>query len=212
VSAPPEWLDRVAHDLRGPLMPLQTAVQLLRSDQLEAPRRAELLDVIERQARQLTQLIAELDDWNRVTRHRLLGRREPVEPALLLDAASVGAGIPVTIATDAAPGTSVEGDAQRLTQLLRILIGFLASHGEAPTATLATTGDRLRIDLEAAGFEPDDATATLFEQPQGHPHDGGLGLQLLIARGIAEAHGGALEARPDSGRLRLRCELPLAPA
>jgi C4-dicarboxylate-specific signal transduction histidine kinase len=46
-----------------------------------------------------------------------------------------------------------------------------------------------------------------------HPApDDGLGLRLLIAAAIAEAHGGSLEARrPPSGEgLELRCTLPLA--
>ena len=85
------WLDRVAHDLRGPLMPLQTACYLLRSGQLEPERQQELFVLVERQTQRLARMIDELDDWSRATRHTLLGAREACEPALLLDNAIAGA-------------------------------------------------------------------------------------------------------------------------
>jgi hypothetical protein len=60
------------------------------------------------------------------------------------------------------------------------------------------------------GPAPDAAQlATLLLQPQAEPFDEGLGLRLLIARAIAHAHGGELEALVEDNRLRLRCELPL---
>jgi signal transduction histidine kinase len=68
----PPWLDRIAHDLRGPLMPLQTAAYLLRSGQLDPVRQAELVDVIDRQTRQLSRMIEELGDWLRASQQRLI--------------------------------------------------------------------------------------------------------------------------------------------
>ena len=46
-------LERLAHDLRGPLAPLQTAAYLLRNGQLDDTRQLELYDLIERQTRRL---------------------------------------------------------------------------------------------------------------------------------------------------------------
>jgi signal transduction histidine kinase len=205
------WLDRVAHDLRGPLMPLQTAAYLLRSGQLDAARQAELVDVIERQTRQLTRMIDELGDWMRASQHRLLGTREACDPTLLLEYAATGAKLPPPRVEDGSGGATVDGDTQRLTQLLRILLGYAAAQGAAPTVQLERVDERLRIDVHAV---TDAATpaATLFEGPQSDPFDGGLGLQLLLARSIAEAHGGTLEARDVDGERHLRCELPLSTA
>lgn len=206
------WLDRVAHDLRGPLMPLQTAAYLLRSGQLDPARQAELIDVIERQTRQLTRMIDELGDWMRATQDRLLGTREPCDPALLIEYAATGAQLPPLRVEDASDGATVDGDSQRLTQLLRILLGYAAAQGGTPTVQLDRVEDeRLRIDVRTTS-DVTTSAAALFDGPQADPFDRGLGLQLLLARRIAEAHGGTLEARDIDGERHLRCELPLSTA
>lgn len=208
------WLDRIAHDLRGPLMPLQTATYLLRSGQVDVERQAELYAVIERQTRQLAGMIDEFDDWTRASQQRLLGARERCDPALLLDYARSGGGDAAGIANveDHADGAEVDGDPVRLTQLFRSLIEYAAARaGAAPDISLQVAGDRLVVDVLAAGAAPDaPQLALLFEQPQPEPFDSGLGLRLLVARAIAEAHAGTVAAQEADGRLRLRCELPLA--
>jgi signal transduction histidine kinase len=63
----------------------------------------------------------------------------------------------------------------------------------------------------SAGERPE----VLLQEPVPEPHDEGLGLRLLIAGAIAEAHGGTLEIDgegEDRGDLVLRCALPLPPA
>ena len=89
VIATVPWLDRLAHDLRGPLTPLQTAAYLLRSGQVEGERQQELFVLIERQTQVLVRMIEELSDWTRVSQDRLLGRREPCAHAMDLEAEPV---------------------------------------------------------------------------------------------------------------------------
>ena len=211
MNAPPDWLDRVAHDLRGPLMPLQTAAYLLRSGQLDAARQQELVEVIERQTRQLARMIDELGDWMRAAQQRLLGQREACLPALMLDYAATGAGIVPPIVDDRSGGAEVQGDAQRLTQLLRTLLAYAEAQGRPARVEIRRTDGRVRIDMLAARAADAPAAATLFDRPLTHAFDGGLGLQLLLARAIAEAHGGTLQALDDGDQVRLRCELPIDP-
>ena len=206
------WLDRVAHDLRGPLMPLQTAAYLLRSGQLDAARQSELIDVIERQTRQLARMIDELGDWMRSSQERLLATREPCVMALLLDYATTGAKVPPPHVEDASDGAIVDGDTQRLTQLLRILLSYASSDNTTATVRLHCEDGRLQVDVLGAVAEGATPAETLFQAPQHAPFDGGLGLQLLLAQRIAEAHGGTLEACDVDGERRLRLSLPLAPA
>jgi K+-sensing histidine kinase KdpD len=210
------WIDRLAHDLRGPLTPLQTASYLLRSGQVSPERQQELFALIERQTRQLVRMIDELGDWTRAAQDRLVSAGEPCDPALLLDYARTNSGArgANAIVDNRADGALVHGDPVRLTQLLRILLEYSASRASAPlSVVVCATDGRLRVDVRTPGAAiASEQLAALFEQPQADAHDEGLGLQLLIARAIAEAHGGALLALADEGDLLLRCELPMAGA
>ncbi|MFL6592550.1 MAG: sensor histidine kinase [Luteimonas sp.] len=208
-----QWLDRLAHDLRGPLTPLQTAAYLLRSGQVTPDRQQELFALIERQTRQLGGMIDELGDWTRVAQDRLLGSLEPCEPALLLDYARANSGTAgaSAILEQHAEGVLVHGDPLRLTQLLRILLEYAGARGEPPVSiVIRTEGGQLCIDLHVgAGALDPQQVAQLLEQPERDPYDQGLGLRLLIARSIAEAHRGSLTAGIEDGRLAFHCRLPL---
>jgi signal transduction histidine kinase len=215
VSDPLPWLNRLAHDLRGPLMPLQTASYLLRSGHLEPERQQELFALVERQTQRLVRMIDELDDWSRASQHMLLGMREACEPALLLDNAIGGARFgsndtPPAIVDDTGE-TRVDGDPSRLTQLLRTLLEY-AARSRPVQVRMQVADARVQIDVIDAGATPDSAQlATLLHEPMPEPYDEGLGLRLLVARAIAEAHDGTLQAdAAPGGGLRLRCELPTA--
>jgi len=212
VIASLQWLDRLAHDLRGPLTPLQTAAYLLRSGQVTPERQQELFALIERQTRQLGGMIDELGDWTRVAQDRLLGSLEPCEPALLLDYARANSGSAgaSAILEQHAEGVLVDGDPVRLTQLMRILLEYAGANGEPPARIVMRTEDgQLCIDLHVGVATADpEQVAQLLEQPEHDPYDHGLGLRLLIARAIAEAHRGSLTADIEDGRLVFHCRLP----
>jgi signal transduction histidine kinase len=211
MNADTAWLDRLAHDLRSPLAPLQTASYLLQRDDLDPARRQELLAMLERQTRRLASMLDELDDWARAGRGRLLAQRERCELALLLDYATVASGIAGTPAEDAGTIVEVEGDPQRLTQLLRILLDYGVARGAAPRLVLSGADGRAQVEARMPGPPPapEDLSA-LLERPQPDPFDQGLGLRLLLAREIARAHGGELSAVVEDGALVMRVELPLA--
>jgi K+-sensing histidine kinase KdpD len=206
-------MDRIAHDLRGPLTPLQTAAYLLQSGQVTPERQQELFALIERQTRQLVRMIDELGDWTRASKDRLVNAPEPCDPALLLDYARTNSGaIEQATIDNRVDGVMIDGDPVRLTQLLRVLIEFATARATRSAAIVVDAVDgRLRFDIRSQKPAPDAAQlGELFELPQADAYDEGLGLQLLIARAIAEAHGGRVAALDDDGQLLLRCELPLA--
>ena len=82
--------ERLVHDLKGPLSPLQTAAYLLRRTELPADKRIELAETVERQARRMAGMIEELGDWVRAREGRLVTRRRPVELAYVVDLALGG--------------------------------------------------------------------------------------------------------------------------
>lgn len=210
---PRPWFDRIAHDLRGPLTSLQTAAWLLKSDP-HSPNAQELADIIVRQGQRLGRMIEELDDWSRAEQSRLMDQRERVELAPLIDQALTGVpGCRIEPEfADGADAVAVLGDDVRLTQLFRTLFAQAAARDPAARLRVARDGDQATVTLVDHGPALDDAQCAQLLTASQHPApDEGLGLRLLVARAIAEAHGGTLEARPAEGEgLELRCALPLA--
>ena len=130
------------------------------------------------------------------------------------------------VAVTVAPGAEALrafGDAQQIQQvLLNLLQNALDAHRAAgralaPIALHIGVEDgclALAVQDQGAPLAP-EALARLFE-PFHTTKPDGLGLGLSISRGIAEAHGGALHARPvpphEGGGLRMVLLLPLAAA
>ena len=207
------WFDRIAHDLRGPLSPLQTAAWLLKGDdeRLDPDRRQELVEIIERQSRRLARMIDELGDWSRAQQGRLLGVRDTCTLPNLVDLA-VGAIPGCNIAPqvdDACASLQLDCDQHRLLQALKSLLQYAIARGGA-SLSMGCSQDTARIDVVAGGVPVDpEALPMLLDQPDPAPFDEGLGLRLPLARAIIEAHGGTLSAMPDAaGRLCLSCTLP----
>ncbi|MCY7354820.1 MAG: HAMP domain-containing histidine kinase [Lysobacter sp.] len=220
MSLPVPWLDRLAHDLRGPLTPLQTAAYLLKSGHVDAALQQELFTLIERQTRVMGSMIDELSDWSQANRGLLLGRMEPCEVSLLLDMAFSGFS-PVTgtmpTIVDESEGANVIADQIRLVEVFRTLVGYASSRAAdvAASVHVRRIDDRLRMEIVAPGHAADvTEVAALFQHPLPEPYDSGLGLKLLIARAIVVAHTGSLTAEASlTGGLRIYCDLPLvAPA
>ncbi|MFP7723688.1 sensor histidine kinase [Lysobacter sp. A3-1-A15] len=212
------WLERLAHDLRGPLSPVQTAVFLLRDERTPPADRAELLDVIDRQTRRLGRMIEEVSDFVRADKGRLLVRRESVDLELLLD--DIGPRLrempPEITFEPGASGITLHGDVVRLGQLMRAVLGFQMSPADAatPRATIrCLDGGRMQLVRELACRGDAAAMAAgLLGDPHPEPGDDGLGLQMMIAHAIALAHGGELTARARGDDvIELDLQLPAGP-
>lgn len=210
-------LDRLAHDLRGPLSPLQTAAYLLRRPDLEPERRDELLAIIDRQTTRLSAMVQEVSDWTRARQSRLVNRREAVMPAMLAELAVTSSGTDVRLEVAAAlDDITVDGDAQRLVQMLSTLVGYLRSRaGDGGVAMrVELVGEGVQIDVQAQGsiWNPGERDAT-FSGTEAEPFDEGLGMRLMIARAIAHAHGGDMHAgEAGDGSAMIRVLLPLGSA
>jgi K+-sensing histidine kinase KdpD len=204
--------ERLVHDLKGPLSPLQTAAYLLRRPDLPPERRMELAETVERQSRRMAAMIEELGDWVRAGEGRLLLRSRPVDVAMLVDLAIGGvAGCASVPEMDEGTATAVvEGDEGRLVQALGALIAHAQSRDTAPPLVHAMRrGARVVIEVADRGPTPDDADA-LLAAPLPEPYDLGLGLRLLVAAAIVRAHGGELVPHALAPGLAWRMELPAA--
>lgn len=203
------WLDRVAHDLRGPLSPLQTAAWLLKREgaALDEARRQELVDIVERQARRMARMVDELGDWARARQGRLLGERSACALAEVLDLAI--AAVPGCMAEPqldpSCAALQVECDQHRLVQALAALL----AHAGPGAAIALRCADAMALVEVAVGAGDAEAMAELFDAPDPAPPDEGLGLRLPLAREIVRAHGGELTVSAGDGAgVRLLLQLP----
>ena len=217
-----EFLAVLGHELRNPLAPILTAVELLaRHPEAERERQ-----VIERNTRHLARLVDDLLDISRVTRGEVELKNEPVPLAVVLERA-VELVMPSvirfghTLEVGSAADVLLQGDPVRLVQIFGNLLNnaakFTAAGGRiqvlvepAPQRVAVTVRDNGRgIAREALGriFEP-------FVQAEAEEdrRRGGLGLGLAIVRDLVTRHGGSIRAESE-GRGRgaaFRVELPAA--
>ena len=82
-----EFIATLAHELRNPLAPILSAIQLLQLDGEVDVTRQRAKDIIERQVQQMARLIDDLLDISRITLGKLALRREPVELGAVVEEA-----------------------------------------------------------------------------------------------------------------------------
>ena len=204
-----DFLAMLAHELRNPLTPLVTSIELLRRAG-SAPERH--LDIMARQVRQLSRLVEDLLDVSRVSRGRIELRRT----RLALDevaADAVEAARPVlearrhVVTLERPPSPIfVHGDNVRLTQVFSNLLHNAAKYTD-PGGRIALRvwqeGQEARAEVSdnGVGIEPSllDSVFDLFAQaPVSLARaQGGLGIGLTLVRALVELHGGSVSARSD---------------
>jgi len=201
-----EFLATLSHELRNPLAPMRSAVDVFKlkygSDTDER-----LLQAFDRQLRHLTRLVDDLMDVSRITQNRMQLRRTPVDLAPLVrgaaqDLASMMAAARHTLrlsVPDAA--LVVDGDATRLAQVVINLLANAAKYtpdGGLIEVELACTDGHAELRVRDNGIGiPADALGAVFNmfaqlEPALDRARGGLGIGLALARGIVDLHGGAI--------------------
>lgn len=203
-----EFLAMLGHELRNPLAPIVTAVELLKRQGHAATRE---VATIERQSQHLVRMVDDLLDIARVTRGKLeLTLRQVELRAIVTKAIEMAAPLierrRQELQVEIEPDVVVDADEFRLAQLLANLLSNAAKntpdHGHI-RITAHTRGAQLRLSVEDTGcgisaellpklFAPFVQASQGSERSQG-----GLGLGLAIARSLAEAHGGSIAAHSD---------------
>jgi signal transduction histidine kinase len=222
-----EFLAILAHELRNPLMPLRTSVDLLIRRRGQ-PVNERTVGIMDQQLQHMVRLIDDLLDISRISRGLLELKKAPVDLRALVEttaesvrpvferkrqALSVRSDEPIVADVDA---TRV---AQVLTNLLTNASKFTPEEG---LINVSLTGEEgravVRVNDTGRGI-PSNKIADVFgmfarvEQP-GTSASPGLGIGLALARRLAEMHGGTLtaaspgEARGSTFTLALPTETP----
>ena len=221
-----EFLAMLGHELRNPLAPIVTALDLLRQRGADTDREHA---IITRQVAHLTRLIDDLLDVSRITQGKVTLRRERLDlrdvvgQALEMTAplfAERGHHLAVDLPHDACP---VVGDPARLSQVAANLLANAAKYtppGGDVRLRVAAGGERVELSVgdTGQGIAPEllPHVFDLFVQgARGAAREqGGLGLGLTIVRQLVHLHGGTIHAASDGpGRGSFFVvDLPLAPA
>jgi PAS domain S-box-containing protein len=205
-----EFLAMLGHELRNPLAPIATALELLRlqGDGSLGPE----LAMIERQLRHVQRLVDDLLDVSRITRGKIELARRPAALARIVADAIEGASPLLErrkhrLVVDVPDDLVVDGDPTRLTQVVANLLTnaakFTPEQGriEVSAAREGDDGVALRVRDTGAGIAPEllPNVFDLFTQGQRQLDraQGGLGIGLTLVRNLVEAHGGTVEARSD---------------
>ena len=205
-----EFLAMLGHELRNPLAPILTALELmsLRGDDSALRERT----VIDRQVRHLVRLVDDLLDVSRIARGKIDLRRQTVEIADIV-ASAVETSSPLMeerrhqLHIDVPrAGLMVHGDVTRLTQILVNVLSNAAKY-TGPRGQIAITARRHDSQVELSVRDTGvgmsaEMLPKIFDlftqerQPSDRAH-GGLGLGLSIVRSLVALHGGTVQARSD---------------
>jgi PAS domain S-box-containing protein len=211
-----EFLATLAHELRNPLAPISNAMHVMRkADDMHAltvERKRALLAMMERQTFHLVRLVDDLLEISRISRGKILLRKEAVDLASVLRDAidtsrplidSAGLVLQVRLPPEA---MLLDADPTRLTQVFANLLNNAAKYTEA--------GGLIELIAERRGEEavvsvrdngagvPPEMLSRLFEiftqvdSTLGRAQ-GGLGIGLALARKLVQLHGGEIEAYSD---------------
>ena len=223
-----QFLAVLGHELRNPLAPIATAVQLmaLKGDDKTVQERR----IIERQLFHVTRLVDDLLDVSRITSGRLAIRREPVRVANVLSQVvdSIRPSLDQrSLSLELAPDMGeawIAGDEVRLVQIFNNLlvnaVKFTAPGGSIRVKAMVSEREvQVSVEDTGIGITPGDLQRVFdlfYQAPQSADRArGGLGLGLPIVKSLVEMHGGSVEASsmgPGQGSclaVRLpRCEPP----
>jgi PAS domain S-box-containing protein len=221
-----EFLAILAHELRNPLAPLRNGLQLLKRSVTDLPG-SQTVGMMDRQLTHLVRLVDDLLDLNRITSGKLALRRQRILLADTLRGALESSRSLIErhhheLMVDVqAPDVAVDGDRDRLAQILSNLLTNSAKYTD-PGGRILVTLERehgeavLSVEDNGIGIAPGELESIfeMFSQAQssGARVTEGLGIGLSLVRTLVQMHGGTVRAfseGPGTGS-RFVVRLPIA--
>jgi len=204
-----ELLATLAHELRNPLAPIRTGLDLIQALKGDAAALEEPLEMMDRQLAHLVRLVDDLLDVSRISKGKIELRRERLDLADIIDTSlemSESMLGPddrrLSVSVPSEP-LAVEGDRVRLVQIVSNLLNNAAKftdEGGRIELRMARRGDRVEIRVQDDGRGiPRERLSEVFELfCQAHPGCGnGLGIGLALVRSLVTMHGGTVSAESD---------------
>lgn len=204
-----EFLATLAHELRNPLAPIRSGLQVIRREGLDQASFSKTMDILERQTNQIVHLVDDLLDISRITQGKINLKREridlksAIELALEASRSEIEAGRNELAVSIPQQPVFIEADLTRVAQILTNILNNAAKYSPA--------GGKITL---TAGRENDDAVISITDTGRGIPPEmltqifdlfgqidagseeihGGLGIGLSVVKKLAEMHGGTVVA------------------
>jgi PAS domain S-box-containing protein len=207
-----EFLATLAHELRNPLAPIRQAAAVAGAPGSSDEQKRWGLQVIDRQVRHMSVLLNDLLDVARITRGVFDLRMTATTVGEIVDSAIETARPSITSRQHSLRvevprrDAALTGDPLRLAQILANLL-LNASKYTDPRGviTLRATdaAGNVEFSVRDTGIGIEPATLNdlfgMFKQVSSHRDrsEGGLGIGLALAKGLAELHGGTIEAHSE---------------
>jgi two-component system, sensor histidine kinase len=204
------FLAILAHELRNPLAPVQTCIDLIELAPSE-PLSPRLVGILKRQTNMLVRLVDDLLDISRIKADKIELRPEPVDVMDLVEAA-VSTSRPLL--DERKHTLEIEGPVERLrivadtvrfVQVLCNLLNNAARYthpGGRISVSISSDEHVAIISIRDSGvgipLELQESIFNMFVQERVRSDgSGGLGLGLALSRRLVEMHNGAIEVRSD---------------
>ena len=202
------FLATLAHELRNPLAPLRSGLQILRMTD-DRTARDQALEMMERQLAQMIRLIDDLLDISRISCNKLELRKARIPLTSVIESA-VETARPLIDSKRQALAVALpnepvylDADLTRLAQVFSNILNNSAKYtdsGGQIKLTAQADSTELVVKVQDTGIGiPSGALPGLFTMFAQVEHSlersqGGLGIGLALVRGLVEMHGGTVEA------------------
>lgn len=223
-----EFLATLAHELRNPLAPLRTGLQLLTNPSFDSTHRARIQRMMERQVVQLVKLIDDLLDVSRIATGKVVLKMERIDLRAVVESA-IESTQPSIQSADHRLETHVpehpvwvQADPSRMEQVICNLLNNACKYtprGGRIDIVLTTEGDSAQLKVIDNGLGiPANMLPRVFDMFTQIDRSldraqGGLGIGLSLVRRLMHMHHGdvrAMSEGPDKGSTFL-LTVPLAP-
>ncbi len=216
-----ELLAMLGHELRNPLASIRSSLYILAQRTATEEQSTRARETIDRQVTHLTHLVDDLLDISRLSRGKVILRRETLDLAMLTRStvndyrpAISAAGLDLEL--DLADEICVNVDPTRLAQVignvLHNAVKFTQPGGHLKVS-LCEEGQQALLSIEDSGVGMEEATLALlfepFSQAEGgiDRSQGGLGLGLALVKQLVKMHGGTVEAHSQGAHMGTRIDV-----
>lgn len=204
-----EFLATLAHELRNPLAPIRSGLEILSQVRNDKEKAAQTLEILQRQTNQIVHLVDDLLDISRITQGKIKLRREHID---LKTAVSMAvetsqeaidkARNELTITLPFKP-IYIDADITRVAQILLNILNNAAKYSQ-PGGQISLNANKegenavIRIKDTGIGIEP-DMIPKIFDIFGQIPNSngqatGGLGIGLSVVKKLVEMHDGTFQA------------------